>query len=105
MDIISQLEGVPHAIEEIFLHVDTATLCESVVKVSTTWKRLITSLKIKWKRVWKKNMRMSLHWRTLSARMEQLQPKLPKSLSIRAKEYAADIMLRQEECQFPSPSP
>ena len=74
MDIISQLEEIPHVLEQIFLHLDIATL-RKTEKVSTTWKWLITSLNI-WKRVWKKNMRMSSTWRTFSARMEHLQPQL-----------------------------
>jgi len=72
VDIISQLEGVPHVLEEIFFHVDVATVCESV-KVSTTWKRLINSLGVF---VWKKNLKMSPTWRTLAVRMEHLQPQL-----------------------------
>ena len=71
MDIISQLEGVPHVLEDIFLHLDTATDLETV-KVSTTWKRLFSSLNL-WKCVWMKNMRMSSTWKNLSARMEQLR--------------------------------
>ena len=72
IDVISQLEGVSHVLEEIFFHVDAATVCESV-KVSTTWKRLINSLDVF---VWKKNLKMSPTWRTLSARMEHSQPQL-----------------------------
>jgi len=72
VDIISQLEGVSHVLEEIFFHVDVATVCESV-KVSTTWKRLINSLGVF---VWKKNLKMSPTWRTLAVRMEHLQPQL-----------------------------
>ena len=72
MDIISQLEGVTHVLEEIFLDVDIETLCETV-QVSTTWKRLITSLNVF---VWKKNLKMSPTWRTLAVRMEHLQPQL-----------------------------
>ena len=74
VDIISQLEGVPHVLEEIFHHVDIATIRQSV-NVSTTWKRLINSLNL-WKCVWKKNLKMSPTWRTLSTRMEHLQPQL-----------------------------
>ena len=74
VDIISQLEGVSHVLEEIFFHVDAATVCESV-KVSTTWKRLINSLNL-WKCVWKKNLKMLPTWRTLAVRMEHLQPQL-----------------------------
>ena len=72
MDIISRLEGISHVLEEIFLHLDSATLFESV-KVSTTWKRLITSLDVF---VWKNNVRMLPTWRTLSTRMEHSQPQL-----------------------------
>ena len=74
VDIISQLEGVSPAIEQIFLHLNIATAFEAV-KVSTTWKRLMTNLNI-WKCVWKKHMRISSTWRTLSVRMEHSQPQL-----------------------------
>ena len=86
MDIISQLEGVPHVLEQIFLYLDI----EECVKVSTTWKRLITSLNL-WKCVWKNNMRMSSTWKALSVRMEHLRPQL--SHRMRENSY-------QEACQY-----
>ena len=93
MDIISQLEGVPHVLEEIFLYLDTATVSEAE-EVSTAWKRLITSLDLwKWC-VWKKNMRMSSTWKALSARMEYFQPQL----SDRMKE--GDSSSYKEACRY-----
>ena len=74
IDVISQLEGIPHVLEQIFLHLDTATLLETD-KVSTTWKQLISSLNL-WKIVWKRNMGMSQPWKALSARMEHLNTQL-----------------------------
>ena len=77
MDIISHLEGVPHILENIFLHLDIATAWETLM-VSTTWNRLFTSTcsPSLWKCVWKKNVRMSPTWRALSARMEHFQSQL-----------------------------
>jgi len=74
MDVISRLEGFPYVLENIFQYFDTATVLVTE-NVSRTWKRLITSLNL-WKCVWKTNVRMSLTWKTLSVRMEDLQPQL-----------------------------
>ena len=78
MDIISQLKGFPDVLEKIFLHLDVATISESE-KVSPKWKRLITSLNI-WMCVWNKNMKRSSSWKTLSVRMEHIQPQLSEQM-------------------------
>ena len=65
MDWISQLEGVPHVLEKIFFYLDTATVLETV-KVSTTWKRLITRHVLR-KRPWKNIQRISKYgWKDLN---------------------------------------
>ena len=95
MDIISHLEGVPHILENIFLHLDIATAWETLM-VSTTWNRLFTSTcsPSLWKCVWKKNVRMSPTWRALSARMEHFQSQLWD----RMKE--GDCSSYQEACRY-----
>jgi len=79
MDFISRLEGFPDVLEKIFVNLDIATISETE-KVSTTWMRLITSLDI-WKCVWKTNMRRVQRWKTLSVRMEHVQPQLAERLN------------------------
>ena len=94
VDIISQLERVPNVLEEIFLHLDIATVCECVI-VSTTWKRLITSRSL-WKNLflWREHLRVSSTWRTFSARMEYSQPQLWNRMKI------GDSSSYREACQY-----
>ena len=92
VDIISQLERVPHAIKEIFLHFDIAMVFEAV-NVSTTWKRLITSLNIL-QCVWQEKLNTSSTWRILSARMEHLQPQLWDRMK------KGDVSSYKEACRY-----
>ena len=59
MDWISQLECFPLVLEKIFSFLNIATVLEAV-KVSTTWKQLITQ-HVQWKRPWKNIRRLSQH--------------------------------------------
>jgi len=95
IDVISQLEGIPHVLEQILLHLDAAMLLDAA-KVSTTWKRLINSTcsPALWKCAWKNSLRMSLTWKALSARMEHLETQLWD----RMKE--GDSASYQEACRY-----
>ena len=76
LDIISHMERMPHALEEILGHVDRTTLMETVA-VSTTWKRLITATTV-WKccEQWRRNVIEKPTWKILGASMEHFRPKL-----------------------------
>ena len=92
LDFISQLEGVPHVLENIFQYLDVATILEAE-KISTTWQRLLTNPNV-WKCVWKRNMRIPSTWKALSGRMEHFQPKLWDRMK------KCDSSSYQEACRY-----